>query len=647
MTKYNADAAAIELDDTSIRLSLYDLEYAPDFTLYPSTADKSKVTFKSSAPTVASIDLNTGLVTPHKKGTTTITATTSTGKKDTMKITVFDPYEPTKVTFAQGTAMNLYLNEPVSLTPVLEPSTAKCPAYTWKSSSTKIVTVSETGLLTPIKKGSATITATTHNGKKATIKVKVVDPYDPTALTLNYPSGVTKMWDINQPLKLSYTAQTIGGSKYPMPAEYVAWSSSSKSIAEIDEQGNVTIKKTGTVTFTLKATNGVKATAKFKIVVPKPLESIKLSHTKLRSGMMEMRVDYPFTIKATLTPSVAEPITNLVWSSDNTKLATVDQNGNVNPLEPGTCHITLTDTKSGISAFFTLVISLQPDYRAVVSVEATDLVFDNYYYGKSTRQTDYDGMVKALGMQNYNGHKWSLTKLHTTSATKTLAAIDALAAKAKPHDVSMFYFMGHGGTDGTIYFYDNSSISPATLKAHLDKIAGKVVVLLGSCYSGKLIGKNPASFNSSIMRTFNVGDTVPLTYVNRSGETVVVTEEMLTYVNANGETIRPKAGELAQNKYYVLTAASGKQEGWSIYHYNYYVGRRKVTINESKSYTYFCRALARAAGWDPITKKTVGTKGERTLNEVYREVYDYVKNQDDSSDVQVYPTNSSFILFQR
>ncbi|MBQ2956590.1 MAG: Ig-like domain-containing protein, partial [Clostridia bacterium] len=61
----------------------------------------------------------------------------------------------------------------------------------WETESKKYATVDENGLVTPHKEGTTTITARTHNGKKATVKVKVVDPYKPTGVKIDQTGTVT------------------------------------------------------------------------------------------------------------------------------------------------------------------------------------------------------------------------------------------------------------------------------------------------------------------------------------------------------------------------------------------------------------------------------------------------------------------------
>ena len=53
-----------------------------------------------------------------------------------------------------------------------------------KSSKSKVASVNKSGIVTARKAGTTTITVLTKNGKKATVKVKVVDPNTPTRIVL-------------------------------------------------------------------------------------------------------------------------------------------------------------------------------------------------------------------------------------------------------------------------------------------------------------------------------------------------------------------------------------------------------------------------------------------------------------------------------
>lgn len=274
-----------------------------------------------------------------------------------------------------------------------------------------------------------------------------------------------------------------------------------------------------------------------------------------------------------------------------------------------------------------------------------------YLDGYTKRSTDLNGIVKTLKQQNYNGHRWSISRLWKTSPAKVEAAINKAAAKANDHDITLFFFMGHGDSKGSLHFYNGTSISAAQLKQWLDRIPGRVIVMLGSCYSGTYIarsGDNGSGFTQSVISTFGVGDTVPVTFLDRNGEVKTVTKGMLTEALDDCDTgYVPRNGELRQSKYYVLTASATGEQAWSAVVFkkiNY--ARNTFTTDENMSYSYFVRGVCRTGGWDPVDKEKLWTVGQRTLAQVYSETASYCSTGAYKSKVQVYPSGSSFIIFQ-
>ena len=141
----------------------------PDFA---SSAGVYVTGFTSSKPGVASID-SRGWITTYKEGTTKITVTTSNKKiKATMKLKIVDPYKPSKIYINQGKQGELCLNQYIQLSTRLEPVSARA-TLTWTSSKPAVATVDANGRVTARGEGSAKITVKTHNGKKASFKVKV------------------------------------------------------------------------------------------------------------------------------------------------------------------------------------------------------------------------------------------------------------------------------------------------------------------------------------------------------------------------------------------------------------------------------------------------------------------------------------------
>ena len=136
------------------------------------------VTWSSSNKKVATVSKK-GVVTGKKAGTAEITATSTADKKvkATFTITVASPTR--KITLSAPSA-TLALAKSMTIQAETTPADAS-REFTWKSSNSKVATVNDQGVVTAIKAGKATITATAKDGtgKKGTIKIKVVAKSEP------------------------------------------------------------------------------------------------------------------------------------------------------------------------------------------------------------------------------------------------------------------------------------------------------------------------------------------------------------------------------------------------------------------------------------------------------------------------------------
>lgn len=155
------------------------------------TSQGLKVTgIKSSNKRVAE-EIGEGFIELHKAGKTTITATAKNGRKRVtakIKLIVADPAVPAAIAIDQGDALMLGLNEQgVQLTVTAGPKAQASNAVKWKSLKKNVVKVDANGVLTPRKKGTAQITATSTLNKKAkaTITVTVAEAEDNGALTVS------------------------------------------------------------------------------------------------------------------------------------------------------------------------------------------------------------------------------------------------------------------------------------------------------------------------------------------------------------------------------------------------------------------------------------------------------------------------------
>lgn len=114
------------------------------------------------------------------------------------------------------------------------------------------------------------------------------------------------------------------------------WSSSDESIATVDENGNIKALKEGTVTITVATEDG-KFTATCTIKVTQEIVAIEGITI---SGPKELKVGETIKLNALISPDNATN-KNVNWSSSNSYVARVDQNGNVRGLRAGTVTITV------------------------------------------------------------------------------------------------------------------------------------------------------------------------------------------------------------------------------------------------------------------------------------------------------------------
>ena len=224
------------------------------------------VVWSSRKESVATVDA-TGKVTAHREGTTTITARAS-GKTAKVKVKVVDPNKPTGIKISQGQAASVDVGDTLQLGTTLSPAGARA-TLTWKSSKPKVAIVDENGKVTPVAEGKTRITVTTHNKKKASITVTVVDPFKPTGLTLSQGSSTMICEGDTLELSVGFVPATAKGT--------LMWKSSKSKVATVDSTGKVTAIGKGKATITVQAANNKKAKATIRITVQ---EGAPFTHAK-------------------------------------------------------------------------------------------------------------------------------------------------------------------------------------------------------------------------------------------------------------------------------------------------------------------------------------------------------------------------------
>lgn len=361
-TTFQVDAATIAVTDVTVSPKTATVKVNATTSLSvsvsPTNATEQGVTWSSSNSTMATVD-DKGVVRGVAPGEVTITATSKGDpqKKDTCTVTVepADPVAPTSITVTPSTQTVTGGNE-VQLTAKVLPTTAT-QTVTWESSNTSVATVDQTGKVTTIATGTATITAkTTVAGSNMSGQcaltvvdgVKRVTITEPEITTI-FANGTST----TQPTSVTLTAtvETTGGTtQYP-----VTWKSSNSNVKVTSTNGNSNqaVVSVGSgylsaqTSATITATAGdVSATTTITVVPP-------VTFTGVPSTLSS------YGANATVSPNVATAlggITNITWESSNRNVvdvikSSVNNTATVTAVSNGTATITATVTTSSGSFY--------------------------------------------------------------------------------------------------------------------------------------------------------------------------------------------------------------------------------------------------------------------------------------------------------
>lgn len=288
-------------------------------TVTPSTVYKGDFKWTSSNTKVATV--SAGKVRGLTNGTVTITVKAPNGKKATCRIKVIKVVPVTKVKLSK-TGVTINKGASYTLKPTISPTNASIKTVTWKSSNTKVAKVTSAGKITGVGKGTATITATSNNGKKATCKVTVkLVPVSSIAFKLK-----TLELKKDTTTKLGYTILPANASN-----KAVTWTSSDTSIVTVSG-GTVKGIRPGEAKVTVRSSNGKTSTCVVKVLE----DTAVIAYVALSEAQRSMQEGSTAELMATLTPEPEGEIENteINWETTNPDVATVE-NGVVTALKPG------------------------------------------------------------------------------------------------------------------------------------------------------------------------------------------------------------------------------------------------------------------------------------------------------------------------
>lgn len=361
---------------TSIELGKEELTLEKTFTaqltamVLPEDADDRSVTWSSGNNEVATVSQE-GLVTAVGVGTADITVKANDGSEMSAicKVTV----TPKLVTSIKldNEELTIVRTHTRQLTVTVLPEDADDRSVVWSSGNEEVATVDETGLVTALKVGEASITATANDGSGVSATcVVTVTPKLAESISLN---------ETELTLERTATAQ-LTATVLPETADdrSVTWSSGNTAVAKVDEYGMVTAVGLGETVITAITDDGTDQTATcFVKVTPKLVKSLSLSETEL-----SIENGSSAQLTAVISPQDADD-GSVAWTSNNTMAATVDATGRITATGVGTAVITVS-TNDGSNLSATCTVTVTPKEVAHISFDKTTLTL---YVNESSQIT--------------------------------------------------------------------------------------------------------------------------------------------------------------------------------------------------------------------------------------------------------------------
>ncbi len=366
-------------------------------TITPANASNTSVTWSSNNTAVATVNTN-GLVSGISAGNAVITVKTADGNKTaTANVTV--SVAVAGVSISAGTSF--FVTQTQQLNATIAPANASNKAVTWTSSNTDIATVNNSGLVTAVAPGTATITVKTVDGNKiatTTVTVNGQQAYIGSPINLpgfveaeNFDKGgqnisyydtdasnnggqyrTTEAVDIEQidgtgnytigwtanGEWLEYTTNVTAGS-YSIIASVASPNSGKKLVLKLDGNTLATINIPNTGSYgifqnvtvpSVSFAGGNNKILRFEIVGGefnldkveiKNVVNIPVNSVAVNPTSLSLAAGNTAQLSATVNPANATN-KSVSWSSNNNSVATVSNTGLVSTVAVGSATITAT-----------------------------------------------------------------------------------------------------------------------------------------------------------------------------------------------------------------------------------------------------------------------------------------------------------------
>ena len=284
----------------------------------PYAANKKGVTYATSDEAVATVT-SKGKVTAVAVGQCQLTATSVYDPTVSASIPVQVIVPVADVDLA-GDSDTVFIGQTLQLTATLTPADASVQGVDYTSSSDTVATVTADGLVTGIKRGKATITATSVDGyAKAVYTVTVKQQPETVDIT---PASVATAAGRKTQHKATVLPSDANDKS-------LAWTSADENVATVRQKGLVTVVGVGETQVTATANDNAAATATVPVQGMELAQSLAFDNT-----LYTLNVTETTQLFVTVSPESTTD-KSVTYTVKDKRVATVDENGLVTGVKGG------------------------------------------------------------------------------------------------------------------------------------------------------------------------------------------------------------------------------------------------------------------------------------------------------------------------
>lgn len=385
-------------------------------------------------------------------------------------------------------------------------------------------------------------------------------------------------------LMLSEDSLTLRGREIhkldaaPIPtgaAGAMLWESSDPGVVTVTQDGTLTGRRPGTAVVTAYAAGAVRACCRVEV------QRVAAEGVRLITSRIHMNVGDDAALEWTVLPeNASDP--RVSFEIEPGDVAQIDASGVLRALKTGSATITLCTADGDFTATGTLHVS-------PARVRRRALLIGEQHYAPDVATprpgsaNSVAGIRSMLNELSFSGSRYETSTGLDVSRDALLEAIARAFDGATEQDEALFYITCHGYyAHGMTVFqlYDGTELTAVELRQALDRIPGRITLLLDCCGSGGVTGQ-PGDILDGITRAFT-----------------------------------PASPVFASSRYRVLASAMVDQDSYRL--------SFDATAQETRMATLFARAVCEGCGWsiDAAARRAmradINYDNAVSLDELYR-----------------------------